>query len=692
MAPAPSSSRAAPRFDMRRALALLNDAQRRAVTTVEGPLLVLAGAGTGKTRVVTHRIAYLLHEGVAPTAILAMTFTNKAAQEMRERVGAMVGAATAQELTVGTFHAFAIRSVRAHARLLGLPPNFVIADSSDQLGAIKSALRELHVPEKSLQPRAVHSRISLLKNRLVTADAFLDDARDDEDALIGRVYQKYDAHLRRSRALDFDDLLVQAVALLRDHSAALANFRARYTHLLVDEFQDTNAPQFEVVRRIAGERRNVCAVGDDDQSIYGWRGADVSKILDFGRHFPGAEIVRLETNYRSTSPIVEAANHVIARNADRHEKTLVSHAGSGEPVEIAACEDEEREADRVVFDIVGKVARRGLGYGDFAVLFRTAPQARAFEALFRQEQVPYVLVGGQSFFDRKEVRDLLAFVKLAVNPLDETALLRVVNTPPRGVGKTTIDALLSRATAAGVSVPQLLDAGGGLGDLPRPAIEAVRSLRSRLAEWARPPGSLVERLRRIVDGVDYEAELTRLYPDPETRAARAAAVGEFLNMAENHQRRRKSATLAGFLEDVTVTAEDTRDREDKRAKESVTLMTLHAAKGLEFSHVYLVGMEEGVLPHARAGDDGIAEERRLAYVGITRARRRLTLTFAKTRSRFGRRRPTVPSRFLWELRGQSTPDGWQPTLPEPETAAGKRRGGRKGRGGARRPRTSQRRR
>jgi len=650
---------------IRRLLPRLNEAQREAVTTTEGPVLVLAGAGTGKTRVVTFRIAYLLEQGVLPEHILAVTFTNKAAGEMRERVAALVGKKRAAALTVGTFHAFCARALRKHAGLIGLPRGFVIADASDQLGAVKGALRELCIPEKALHPRAIHARISLLKNSLISAGTFLDGAADDDDEIVGRVYVKYEEHLRRSRAVDFDDLLVRVVSLLRDHDAVLAGFRAQYRHLLVDEFQDTNAPQFEIVQRIAGPRRNLCVVGDDDQSIYGWRGADVSKILDFGRHFPGAKVVRLEMNYRSTEPILEAANRLITHNSARHEKKLVSFLGSGEPVETVACEDEEREAESVVFDIVGKMERRGMSFAQFAVLFRTAPQMRVFETLLRANDVPYVLVGGMSFFDRKEIRDLLAFVKLMVNPQDEVAFLRVVNVPPRGVGKTTIDALLARATEQATSVPALLDGSEGLGDLPPAGLAAIRELRGKLRSLADSKLPLVGILRRMLDAVDYETELTRCYPDAETRQARSAAILEFLNMAENHSRRRGGTTLGTLLEEVALSADDQRNDEKDRSRDAVTLMTLHAAKGLEYPHVYLVGMEEGLLPHVRSAQDGIDEERRLAYVGVTRAQKKLTLSYAKTRARYGNRVEVSPSRFLFELDGAQPPPSFRPVGTPP---------------------------
>ncbi len=642
-------------------LAHLNPEQTRAVDTLEGPLLVLAGAGTGKTRVITRRIAHLLGHGIPPQQILAVTFTNKAAGEMRERVAELVGSKRAKELSVGTFHSFCLRVLRRNLDAIGMPRGFSICDASDQLSAVKGALRELRVPEAQLPARAVLGKISLLKNRLITADAFLDDAKDSEDELIGRAYRKVQERLHRSRSLDFDDLLVRTVDLLKSHPGILSGLQNRFRYLLVDEFQDTNAPQFEIVRRIAGERRNLCVVGDDDQSIYGWRGADVSKILDFGRHFNGAVVVRLETNYRSTEEILDAANRVIACNPARHEKVLRSHFGSGEPIRYVDADDEEREAETVVFDIVGKVQRAGIDRSSFAILFRTAPQARVFESLLRAHNIPYVLVGGMSFFDRKEVRDLLAFAKLAANSDDEVSFLRVVNTPPRGVGKSTIDRLLAFATKEGISVPAAIGRASEVPDLPAPALQSICDLRAALARIGSSDAPLVTRLRRMIAAVDYDTELVRCYPETMERETRGQAVVEFLNMAENYERRTAKPSLRGLLEEVALAAGDERPGDSNSKRDAVTLMTLHAAKGLEFPHVYLVGLEEGLLPHAKSvASDTIEEERRLAYVGVTRAQKRLTVSRAATRSRFGKRVHTIPSRFLFEMRGETPPEDWSP--------------------------------
>jgi len=658
----PSSAAArsrAPRADSP-LLASLNPAQRDAVATTGGPLLVLAGAGTGKTRVITTRIAYLLSQGVDPSSILAVTFTNKAAGEMKERVAHLAGE-RAREVTVGTFHAFCARVLREHGHALGLPRRFTICDAADQLSAVKSAMRELRVHETTLHPSAVLARISLAKNRMETPESFLESGRDGRDQLVGSVWQRYREYLARTRALDFDDLLLETVRLLREHEDVRRRYRKRYRHVLVDEYQDTNRPQYEIVREIGGGHRNVCVVGDDDQSIYGWRGADIRKILGFPRDFSGAKVVRLQTNYRSTRPILEAANAVIRHNASRHEKTLESARGEGEPVRFVRLKDETAEAHFVVGEMRRLLRLDEARPADFAVLCRTQVQFRPFEAELRANGLPYVVVGGMSFFDRKEVRDVVAFLKLAVNPRDETALLRVVNTPPRGVGKASIDKVLDFATRHGISASEAFERAGEIEGLSPPSVEGYRALREAIdrSDLADAGRHLVLRLGRFLEAIGYRAEVRRLYPDPMTREARWAGVEEVLNFAENHVRRSASPTLHGFLEELALTRGDEPSETPETRGDAVTLMTLHAAKGLEFPHVFLVGMEEGLFPHARAAaEGGIEEERRLAYVGITRAMTTLTLSGATERAKYGRRAAAVPSRFLFEAQGEALPEGW----------------------------------
>ncbi|MGE0456130.1 MAG: ATP-dependent helicase [Vicinamibacteria bacterium] len=641
-------------------LAKLNPDQREAVTTTKGPLLVLAGAGTGKTRVITTRIAYLISLGLDPASILAVTFTNKAAGEMRERLAALAGE-TARAVTMGTFHAFCARVLREHGHALGLPRKFTICDASDQLSAVKTAMRELRVHETTMQPSAVLARVSLAKNRMQTPEEFLAQGSGGRDQLVGSVWQRYREYLARTRTLDFDDLLLETVRLLRDHEDVRAHYRKRYRHVLVDEYQDTNHPQYEIVRLIGGGHRNVCVVGDDDQSIYGWRGADVRKILGFHRDFGGAKVVRLQTNYRSTRPILEAANTVIRKNAARHDKALESVRGDGEPVRFARLKDETGEAQFVV-EAAQRLLRAGAAKpSDFAILCRTQIQFRPFEGELRANGLPYVLVGGMSFFDRKEVRDIVAFLKLAVNPRDETSLTRIINTPPRGVGKASLDRVLAFATDHGLPASEAFERAAEIEGLSPQSVEGYQRLRgaidrSGLADAGR---QLVARLEAFLNTIDYKGEVTRLYSDPMLREARWAGVLEVLNFAENHVRRSSRPSLLGFLEELALSSGDGPEEKPELRGDAITLMTLHAAKGLEFPHVFLVGLEEGLLPHARAvAEGGIEEERRLAYVGITRAMTTLTLSFAFERAKYGRLARSVPSRFLYEARGEETPDGW----------------------------------
>ncbi|HTF87709.1 MAG TPA: UvrD-helicase domain-containing protein [Planctomycetota bacterium] len=666
--------------DLAPILAKLNPEQRRAVLTTEGPVLVLAGAGSGKTRVITVRIAHLLASGVEPRAILAMTFTNKAAGEMRERVAELVGKQKAAELTVGTFHAFCLKLLKEHAELLGYPRDFAICDSSDQLGALKGALRELRVAETSIQPGALHSRISLEKNRLGTAESFSAAAADDREELIGRAWQRYEDHLRRAKSMDFDDLLLNAVRLVREHPNVKKALAARFRFVMVDEYQDTNSPQYEIVKAIAGAHRNLCVVGDDDQSIYGWRGADVTKILSFEKDFRGATTVRLETNYRSTSQILGAANRVIENNPKRHAKTLQSFLGSGDPVLAMTMADDNVEAERVVLEINELVRRGKAKLSDFAILFRTGTQPRLFEQQLRARNMPYVLVGGMSFFDRKEVRDVLAFLRLCRQPDNEVSLLRVINTPPRGVGKTSIDRLLEFATENAISVPAALARAGEIEKLDPRALEAILAFQRLLATAMERAQliSLQALVLRVIDAVGYRGEVERLYPDPKTQTDRWAAVLEVANFARNHEQRVKGASLETFLDELAVNAEDRKDDDSKdKTREVVTLMTLHAAKGLEFARVYLVGVEEGILPHQRAvEEDTIEEERRLMYVGITRAQRHLTITSCAERSKYGTRVACSPSRFLFEIKGQPPPKDWRPARPAREATPAEIRGER----------------
>jgi superfamily I DNA/RNA helicase len=639
----------------------LNPEQRQAVASTEGPLLVLAGAGSGKTKVVTARVAHLLAKGVAPESILAVTFTNKAAREMRERVAAAVGAEAARGVVLGTFHSWCVRLLRRHGKAIGIAPNFTICDAADQLSALRGALRELRVEGAALSPEAVQARISLAKNRGLDPDELARKAQSGADELVAAAWRRYGEKLDSSRGLDFDDLLRRALELLERSKPVREAVASEHRYVMVDEYQDTNGVQYEILRQIAGGHRNLCAVGDDDQSIYGWRGADVHKILKFPADFPGALVVRLETNYRSTNQILGAANRLIRHNSKRHEKTLRSALGDGPPVLALTSEDEHAEADTIAREIRGLVERREARFGEVAVLFRTGTQPRPFEAQFRARNVPYVLVGGPSYFDRKEVRDALAYWRLVHNEGDEVSFLRVVNVPPRGVGKAALEKAERAAAERGKSILDVFQEGGEGAGIPPATCAAVKAFLDLLASLRqRPPAGLVAWARGVLEGVGYRREVERIYGDELERAQRWGAIEDLLDLADRHARAHPGAGPASFLDALALTQEERGEDEATGRRDAVALMTLHSAKGLEFERVYLVGLEEGLLPHARSvAEDGIEEERRLMYVGVTRARAHLTLSSCAFRTRGPAKIEAHPSRFLFEIRGVPPPAGWQ---------------------------------
>ena len=507
------------------------------MATLEGPLLVLAGAGSGKTRVITARIANLLSRGVPAASILAMTFTNKAATEMRERVSRSVkghersrsraSKDTLEALSVGTFHWFCLRLLRRHAASVGFPGGFAIADAADQLATVKSVLRELRIGESSIQPGLVLSRISLAKNRLQTPESLDEQSTTHTEHVVQQVWIRYQDALRRQKRVDFDDLLLLTLSLFRDRPNTLRSLRESYRYIMVDEYQDTNVPQYEILRGLAGTRKNLCVVGDDDQSIYGWRGADVRKILNFQRDFKGARVVRLETNYRSSSEILEGANRVIANNPSRHDKKLKSARGSGAPVRMVRFADELVEAQEITKEIRKTCMSKQARLSDYAILFRTQVQPRVFETELRAAGIPYRLVGGMSYFDRKEVRDTLALLKWALNPDDESSLLRIINTPPRGIGKTTVDRAVDLATERGQTLHAVLSEPSDetrelLGERP---LAGYGQLRQLVDSMGLPTSGrdLPERIQSLVEAIGYRRELTRLYPDPMIRESRWAA-------------------------------------------------------------------------------------------------------------------------------------------------------------------------
>jgi DNA helicase-2/ATP-dependent DNA helicase PcrA len=665
----------------------LNPPQREAVLYTDGPLLILAGAGSGKTRVIAYRIAYLVGSGLAvPDEVLAVTFTNKAAEEMRERVASLVGSASSG-MWISTFHALCARLLRREAPHVGLSRDFVIYDSSDQLAAVKQILRDQQVDDAVLAPRVALSRISHAKNRMESPAAMVARRSSYRDDVLARVYEEYVKTLAASGALDFDDLLLKTVELFERSETVRNHYSRRFRFVMVDEYQDTNRPQYLLMRRLAEHHRNLTVVGDPDQSIYAWRGADIRNILDFETDFPEAKVVRLEQNYRSTEVILAAASGVIANNLNRKEKRLWTDRSGGDPIVCARCGDELEEGD-----FVAKTARAVLSAdpgATAAILYRTNAQSRVLEDALRRENLVYRIVGGVRFYERKEVKDALAYLKLLLNPHDDVSLRRVINTPARGIGKGVLDALdaargefgqkqearsknqedgdAARQVSLLASDFLLLDSDSAGPDASRPSlwsalergltekrfpnraaasIGAFRDLVLSLTEMSRrEPASAA--IARMLDQSGYLQDLRE--ERSEDAEGRIENLAELVSAAREYEGREAEPSLAGFVDRLSLLSEadESEGAEDAR----VLLMTLHAAKGLEFPAVIIAGLEEGLFPHSRSADNDetLEEERRLCYVGMTRARRQLFLTSAGRRRVFGEYRATEPSRFLGEI-------------------------------------------
>ncbi|HEY3612077.1 MAG TPA: UvrD-helicase domain-containing protein [Gaiellales bacterium] len=627
-------------------LAGLNPAQREAVTLPDGPALVIAGAGSGKTRVLTARIGYLLGEGRArPHEILAITFTNRAAAEMKERVETLVG--QSRGMWVMTFHAACGRILRREADRLGYRSNFTIYDQADQVRVVKACLEELGRDPKRFPPRGIHSRISSEKNRLVSAAMFRENIGNFFDQVVADVFELYERRMHASNAMDFDDMMVRTVELLEGFDDVRERWQGSFSQLLVDEYQDTNHAQYRIVRLLSDAHRNVMVVGDADQAIYTWRGADIRNILDFERDYPDARVVRLEQNYRSTQRILDAANAVIENNAGRIEKRLWSEIGSGEPVRVIEAEDEHDEA-RIVAARIGALIEGGSSASEIAVFYRTNAQSRVLEDLLVRHGVPYQVIGGPRFYERAEVKDAMAYLSVLDNATDEIALRRIINQPRRGIGDASVDRL---AATAGFSGGSLWDAltdpeGAGLGAAAARSVRAFRGLMDELRDKAveLPVGELLETLLSrtgVIEGLEAERTIEA--------TGRIENLQELVGVAREYTARTEEPSLAGFLQEVALTADA-----DALAAESgagrVTLMTLHNAKGLEFNAVFVIGMEQNLFPHVRAIEEAnIEEERRLCYVAITRARRELSLVYARQRTLFGARGNNLPSQFIDEI-------------------------------------------
>ncbi|MEK0444990.1 MAG: hypothetical protein RLZZ399_311 [Verrucomicrobiota bacterium] len=626
----------------------LNPEQEQAVRTTEGPLLILAGAGTGKTRVITARVGYLISQGVDPSNVLAVTFTNKAATEMRERLEGLIGKADAKKVTMSTFHALCVRILRSGIDRLGYKNNFSIYDEGDQTGLIKKIITRTAARDEKLDPQLAKNLISKAKN-----NGWREPAPGEEQTLVAAVFSRYQAELKTLNAVDFDDLLLLAVQLLEEHEEVRRQWQKRFHYLMVDEFQDTNRLQLRLVSLLADERKNVAVVGDDDQSIYGWRGAEVTNILEFESHFPNPTVVKLEQNYRSTNAILQTANHLIQNNPRRRAKSLWSAFPGGDKIRILAMPDDRQEAQFVAEEIHRRQVTENAQWEDFAVLFRMNAQSRLLEQQLRGFKIPYRVIGGKSFFDRREVKDLLAYASCVLNTEDDVSLLRIVNTPARGMGPSIVEGAIEWSTKARCSVWKALQ---------DPSFQAALTTRGRAAVAAftelvdsyetklnQPLADQPALLRELVEEVGYLEDLRRTCKTPEEGLSRETNVRELLTSFEEYGARSNEG-LRGFLDEMMLRQERQDEDEDKSKGSGVTLITLHAAKGLEFKNVYLLGLEEGVLPHDRSKVEGtVDEERRLLYVGITRAMRTLAMTWCQQRIKYGSPSPCVVSSFLREL-------------------------------------------
>ena len=626
-------------------LAKLNEQQRQAVTTTEGPLLVLAGAGSGKTRVLTHRIAYLIEEkGVAPYRILALTFTNKAAKEMRERVDALVET-DAASIWVFTFHGFCVRILQAEIERLGYGKAFIIYDDQDQQSLIGHVIKDLNLNERIYSKRMLSSVFSDAKNHSLRPAQFLSETNQPKAVL--DAFSLYQKRLKEANALDFDDLLLKTIELFEKFPDVLEKYRSRFHYILVDEYQDTNLAQYHIVNLLAKEHRNLCVVGDDDQSIYAWRGADIRNILEFEKDFPGCTVIRLEQNYRSTEKILNAANEVISNNKGRKAKRLWTAQKGGDDIDVHEADDERDEAYYICSRISNAV-RAGARYDRYAILYRTHAQSRVLEMTLKSFGIPYRVYGGVSFFSRAEVKDILAYLRLVLNPADDEAFLRVVNLPPRGIGSASILALLAHARERGVP---LLTAAIDPGELPAKVATKffpfLDIFQAQYMKYTTVP--LSEFTRGLLDAIGYDAYLkSDKKENYETRAETVEELLGYIAEFEKNYTEDNGEVLQAFLTSVALFSQADAVEEDNGC---VNLMTLHAAKGLEFPVVFLCGLEDGLFPssQSRFDPEKMEEERRLCYVGVTRAREKLYLSYAKQRMLYGSRSASAPSPFLTEM-------------------------------------------
>jgi superfamily I DNA/RNA helicase len=651
-------------------LSKLNPEQRAAVEQTEGPVLVLAGAGSGKTRVITTRIAWLLHQGLAaPENILALTFTNKAASEMRERVARLVGKRKAAGIVLSTFHSFCVRVLRAEIEQIGYRRNFTISSESDMRTLLRRTLQDFDGGREAFDASLFLERIGNLKSSGQTPDAGVranpPSARAESEAQrkyrewLPEVYDRYQSALRAANTLDFDDLLLLTLRLWRECPEVRQRYREQFRYVMVDEYQDTNRVQYQLLMELTAESRNLCVVGDDDQSIYGWRGADIANILSFEKDFREAKIVTMAQNYRSRKTILAAANSVIGRNRERRPKNLWSSLGEGRAIDWIVTGDEEHEAKEAVAWLRHIQSRSEARYSDFAILYRSNLQSRPFELALRAAKIPYVVFGGQDFFERAEIKDIVAYLRLISNPQDEPAFLRIVNVPRRGIGDKTLHRVHDVCRLRGVGIGKALAEVLNAGDAPSNTRAGIGQFLGLIAEFRKRfracEGKLAETTSELIDAVGYREDLFRSCKSAEQFEARWGNVTVLLDALSDYQAGRPAPTLSGFLDESALASTEDRQGKEQRRDNGVALMTIHSAKGLEFPFVFVVGMEDGLLPHEKSmreaalPDAQLEEERRLFYVALTRAKRHVTLFESLSRERGGRRKMTATSRFMKEI-------------------------------------------
>lgn len=626
----------------------LNPQQKKAVETLRGPVFILAGAGSGKTKVLTHRIAHLLNLGVTPWNILAITFTNKAAREMKDRVYQLVGL-KAEDIWISTFHSMCVRILRRDIHHIDYSSHFTILDATDQLNTIKQIMKEMNMDVKKFEPRAIQAAINQAKNELKTPEIYSRTAGDYFQLKVSEVYENYQKRLKANQSVDFDDLIMLTVQLFQKEPKVLEFYQRKFQYIHIDEYQDTNRAQYMLVRMLADFHQNICVVGDTDQSIYKWRGADINNILNFEEDFSNAQVIKLEQNYRSTQNILKAANAVIQHNIQRKEKNLWTENPQGKKITLYQANQEHEEA-MYISQVIVEGIENGKDYGNYAVLYRTNAQSRVIEETFVKSSIPYQIVGGTKFYDRKEIKDILAYLRLINNPRDDLSLRRIINVPKRGIGDSSVDKIAEFASSRGTSMFEAMQVVDFIGMNARTANKASQfyELMIQFQQWKETMG-VTELTEKILNETKYVDELK----NEKTLEAesRIENIEEFLSVTREFEQRHEDKSLDIFLDEIALVSDIDQMEDDEKKGNHITMMTLHSAKGLEFPVVFLAGLEEGIFPHNRAliEEDEMEEERRLAYVGITRAKQELYITYAAARMLFGRTQMNAPSRFIKEI-------------------------------------------